>query len=385
MQDALFAPSGFSLAEYDRRWDAVLSELQSFDVDAACVTARINIEYLTGHDARGADMASFVVIVAPGRPRTLIARGMERVSIARESIPLDIVTFFSGSEDAIPAWVDTLTRLGLAQARLGLELDNWGLTPKDVERLTAALPGLRIVDTTNLVIDVADVKSPEELGVMRRAMRSTEAGFNAFYAGLQEGVTELALERDVLRAMADAGDVPVPAETNTLFGVRSALPHGVAVANPLRRNDVATLESSAYRFGYTAALGRTAILGRNDRAAALHDAADQAVAAGIDMLRPGVTAGEVDDAVRSVVERAGYGAGYRHRAGYALGLRWNQRSSVSLRPGSTRLIKRDMALHVVVFVYAEDDSFGVVTSDTVIVTQTGCEIMSSLPRTLRLL
>lgn len=310
------APSGFSLAEYDRRWNAVLGALPAYEVDAACVTSRITIGYMTGHDARGADMTSFVAIVAPGAPRMLIARNMERISIAAESIPLDIVTFFSGSEDMVPVWVDTLTRLGLANARIGLELDNWGLAPKDVERFKAALPNLKLVDTTSLVIDVMDVKSPEEVGVMRAAMRSTQAGFEAFYASLQESATEIAVEGKVLQAMAGAGDVPVPAETNTLFGLRSALPHGVAIDNPLRMNDVATLESSAYRFGYTAALGRTAILGRHHRAANLHSVADAAVAAGIDILRPGVTAGEIDHVVRSVTERAGYGARYRHRAGY---------------------------------------------------------------------
>ena len=37
--------------------------------------------------------------------------------------------------------VDVLRRMGLANARLGLELDAWNLAPADVARLQAELPG----------------------------------------------------------------------------------------------------------------------------------------------------------------------------------------------------------------------------------------------------
>ena len=371
------------LSEYDRRWTSLLELVRDAGLDCLCVTSPIGIEYLTGHDGRGADMAPYVLIVAPGRPRTLIARLMERRSIIRESISLEIRTYFSGREDAIPIWTACMQELDLADAHVGLELDHWGLTPMDVHDFQAALPAADVSDASTLVSRTVDRKSAVEIEIMRRAMQLTEVGIEEFYSALSPGISERDVETQVLAAIRREGGFVDGSETNTLFGARTVLPHGIAGSNTLRINDVATLETSAYLHSYTAPLGRTVIYGANARAEALHQVAEDAVDAALSTLRPGVMAGDVDEAARSIVRRAGLDQSFNHRIGYSAGLRWNFRGGMSIRPGSEATIEESMTLHIICFLYDAEDSLGVVTGDTVLVTEAGYEKLSRLPRDLR--
>ena len=46
----------------------------------------------------------------------------------------------------------------------------------------------------------------------------------------------------------------------------------------------------------------------------------EAQQAALDMIKPGVTAHEIDRAARSVIEKAGYGEYFNHRLGHGIGM-----------------------------------------------------------------
>jgi Xaa-Pro aminopeptidase len=368
----------FGRDEYARRWLAVLDRLPDAGLDAIAVTANSHQEYLGGYDGNGDYFGPFPLILSPGREPAYVVRRYDADAVRAASVIDDIVPYTHVGD--FPATLAaTLRRLGLDKARLGLELDAWCLAPADVARLQAELPELEIVDAGRLVPKVAAVKSAAELEVMRRAAALADAAVEAFDAGIADG----ARERDVARAVVDAiedggGSALVSA---LLFGQRTALPHGQPGGHRLERNQPAFIEIGAEVGGYVAGLCRSAVLGSHAGAEALYEVAEEAVEAGMAAARPGATAGDLDAAVRGVVERHGRSAAFRHRAGYQIGLMWNDRGNVSLEPDSPDVLVPDMTFHLPVILF-EQGEFGVGASETILVTETGAERLATRPRRL---
>jgi Xaa-Pro aminopeptidase len=271
--------------------------------------------------------------------------------------------------------------LGLSGATIGLELDCWHLTPGDVDRLRLALPDVRVHDASRIVTDRMDRKSPEEIEVMRAAMRDTDVAMAAFYESLRPGVTELESLEAVTSALEDVGSEI--RDYTLLFGPRTALPHGYAADYRLQQGDIAVLETSGWRLGYASGLWRTAILGSDPEAERLHAVSDEATAAAIEAMRPGAAAGDVHAAARKVVEGAGRGDTMLQRAGYSIGIGWYDRGYLSLEPGAADPIEASMTFHIPRGLFDESGRFCVGTSETVLVTDTGPEVLSATPRAIK--
>jgi Xaa-Pro aminopeptidase len=375
-----------STAEYERRWRRVREELAGHGMDALAVTTRTHIQFLTGHDGAGAYAAPYFLLVrAEAEPPPFIVRRYDETNIRNDlRIAVDLETYF-GRADAVETFARRLRALGLGSARLGLELDWWGLAPADVRRLEAALPDLTIVDGSAAVSAVAEIHSEEEIAVMRRAAELTDVAIDAFWDSVAEGITETQAVRAIEEAVTAAGGEGFEGRPFTLlFGGRTALPHGYATDNALGRGDVAFTEVSGFCEGFAAGVCRTAVLGRHPRAEELHAIAEEATDATIEALRPGAIAHDVHAAAFDVVKRAGREDTMLQRAGYAIGLEWYDRGYMSLEPEADGVVTTGMTFHIPRILFDESGEFGVGTSDTVLVTDGGPEVLSRRSRSLKL-
>ena len=370
---------GFPLAEFEGRWERVLRRVDEASLDALMVTTKVNIQYLTGHDAEGAYAAPYALIVAPDVARTCVVRAYNERSVALGSIPLDLVTYF-GRRDMVRVWADTVERLGLSRARIGLELDHWGLAPADVAALREALPHADLVDASRLVTRVAEVKSPAELELMREVARVTDTCVEAFHSAVRPGMSEIEAARTVEEAAEALGSRTK--DMTLLFGDRTALPHGHVTERRLEAGDVAFIEVSGYLHDYAVGLCRTAVLGEHRDAEVLHRLAEDATEATLDALRPGATGSDVHRAAWDVVEAAGRGATFLQRTGYAIGIGWYDRGYMSLEPGADEVIEEGMTFHMPRILFDEAHRFGVGTSESALVTADGAEVFSRLERGL---
>lgn len=378
-------PIAFSAAEYQRRWDAVLRQLPERGVEAIAVTFNQHAFYLSGTTSASPWVTP--LILSPGKVPTYIVRRYDEPRVRSEGAIENVVSYFG--DDAVQVWADTLTALGLANATVGFELDRWELAPRDLDLLRTYLPGLRIVDTSVVVQSVMDIKSPEEIALMRRIAALNSHALQAFYGALHEGVTETDVLLSMLAALFSAGS-GWP-HVQVALGPRTAIPHGgyePAMDSWLTPGMPAFTEFSATLLGYATAIMRTALLGRHPEVESLHEVVATALQAIEETLMPGVTTGEVDSACRGVVESAGYGALFRHRTGYAINVLWaplgGGRGATSLTPGDKTIVREGMTFHTPI-VLLEPGRFGVGCSETWLVTATGCEALSGLPRDLTIL
>lgn len=369
----------FPRAEYERRQQKVLAAMVRADLDALLVTAYGHLRYLTGYDGLGGYFAPFPLILMPGRTPTYVIREFDEKAVRAYSC-IDEIVCYTQEPDFAKVCADILRRYELHDRRVGLELGSWNLAPTDVSALQAQLPEMKVKDATRLVSAVAAVKSELELEVMRKSMALTDVAVLTFQRSLREGITEIEMASAILEEVGKAGGDLNPNYT-LAFGERTRLPHAMPKRNAIKANEPAMIEIGASIHGYVAGLVRGAVLGRHHDTESLYALAVEVLEAAIAIIKPGVTAGEVDAAARKVVERSGRSRAFRHRTGYQTGIHWSERGELSLEPGASDILKAGMTLHMPIILFSESGyTFG--CSEQVLVTERGAEVLSSTPRTL---
>jgi Xaa-Pro dipeptidase len=120
----------------------------------------------------------------------------------------------------------------------------------------------------------------------------------------------------------------------------------------------------------------------------IRHAADATIAgleSAIAAIRPGATSGEVDAACRGAIGEYGMAEAFLHRTGYSIGVgfspAWGEGQVMDLKSGDPRELKPGMVFHVVPIVFLPGVA-GIGFSETVLVTETGSEVLTSLPHTL---
>jgi Xaa-Pro dipeptidase len=128
------------------------------------------------------------------------------------------------------------------------------------------------------------------------------------------------------------------------------------------------------------------VIGRPDeevkrRAAASTEALDSVIAA----MKPGVTSDSVHRVTRGVFEKYGYSHLFGHRTGYSVGINyppdWGEGHIMSIWAGDERPLRAGMTFHLVPGLF-ELGKHLINISDTVLVTENGCERVTQFPREL---
>ena len=105
----------------------------------------------------------------------------------------------------------------------------------------------------------------------------------------------------------------------------------------------------------------------------------EANAAARAIIKPGIEAQEVDRAARQVIDKAGYGEYFIHRTGHGMGLEIHEEPNIV--EANDRLLEPGMVFTVEPGIYVPGLG-GVRIEDNVLVTETGCETLTTLPREL---
>jgi Xaa-Pro aminopeptidase len=136
----------------------------------------------------------------------------------------------------------------------------------------------------------------------------------------------------------------------------------------------------ASRAGYASDMTRMAFLGRpGPRVRNIYRAVLDAQLAAIDAVRPGVRAGDVDRAARLVLRKAGMEKAFVHSTGHGLGLEIHESPRIGKRQET--LLAPGMAITIEPGAYFEGFG-GVRIEDTVVVTSSGCEVLTPTSKEL---
>ena len=225
-----------------------------------------------------------------------------------------------------------------------------------------------------LVASLREVKDAEEIVAMRKAALLGCRLFDGMLSYMQAGLTEAEVAAELEHAARLAGAEAMSFETIVASGARSALPHGRATTAKLPRRGFVTLDFGVVLNGYCSDMTRTVHMGRaqaNERE--VYDAVLEAQQAAVARVAPGVAAGEVDEAARSVLRSARLDRYFSHSTGHGVGLEIHEGPRLAAK--QTQTLEQGMIVTVEPGVYMPG-KFGVRIEDMVLVTATGGQILT---------
>ena len=263
-----------------------------------------------------------------------------------------------------------------AVARVGLEsmgFEAEHCTFQEALGLSEAF-GRTITPTRELIERVRLVKTEAEVAKIRRAAEITDAALAATLPLVRPGVTELDLALELEFHARRHGANGVAFELIVASGPRGAMPHGAASTRALQDNELVTFDIGFTFDGYNSDMTRTVAVGEpGESLRAVYRVVREAQSAGVRAVKPGVSAGSVDEAARAVITRAGYGASFTHSTGHGVGLAIHEGPAVS-STGSV-ILQPGMVITVEPGIYLPDQG-GVRIEDLVLVTDTGADVLS---------
>lgn len=376
-RDAVFPP-----AEFAARLDRLRRAIAPLDVDAITLTGPENIFWATGRQTAGYFAFQALIIPQEGDP-VLLVRQLEATG-ARASTWLRDIRAWQDGEDPAQALAALVAGLGIR--RLAVEREGWFVSPALADRIAAALEGVAIRDGSGMAEGLRAVKSPAELAAIRRAAGYAQAGLAAAIDACAAGVSENDLAAAMMGAAIRAGSEAMAMEPLISSGPRSGVPHATWRRRVLRPGDPVFLELAASHDRYHAALMRSVWIGPPpDQARRMMDVALRALDAALATMRPGVPCSRPHDAAQAIIDAAGFTSAFRKRIGYSMGAAfapdWGEGAILSLFSGMARPLEPGMVFHLPATLRAYGD-FTVGASETVIVTETGIEILADLPRDL---
>jgi Xaa-Pro aminopeptidase len=228
------------------------------------------------------------------------------------------------------------------------------------------------------------VKDPFEIGRLRDSAARLGAVADAAFAAVTPGRTEREVAAVIDAALRAAGYERPAFDTIVASGPNAALPHHRAAGRTMGAGDLVVLDFGGVLDGYCCDLTRTVSIGvPSAEARRVHAAVHDAHQAAIEAVRPGVAAAAIDAAARRVLDDRGLGKAFGHGTGHGLGLEVHEEPritrpradvpAVQLEPGMVFTIEPGAYLAGWGGVRIEDD---------VLVTDTGCEVLTSVPRDL---
>ncbi|MDL1927333.1 aminopeptidase P family protein, partial [Anaerolineae bacterium AMX1] len=196
------------------------------------------------------------------------------------------------------------------------------------------------------------------------------------------GMTEKELAAELIVQLFKHGSEPeLPFAPIVSAGPNSANPHASPSDRKLQRGDLLVVDWGAAFGGYISDLTRTFAVGEVDaECARIHAVVQEANAAGRAAAKPGVPCAEVDKAARAVIEAAGYGKFFTHRTGHGIGMEPHE--DPYIRGDNMQILEAGMTFTIEPGIYLPNRN-GVRIEDNVVITDSGVDVLSSLPREMK--
>jgi Xaa-Pro aminopeptidase len=235
----------------------------------------------------------------------------------------------------------------------------------------------QLVRASGLILDMRLQKDKGEVAAIRKAIRVAEKAFQKVVRWMRPGVTEQHVAARLGYEMQRLGAQEISFPTIVAAGANASLPHYEAGHAKIRRNEGVLIDWGARVGWYVSDLTRMVWPGSIPREIAkVHGIVKEAHDRAMAFVRPGVKGSAVDRVARQVIEEAGYGPQFSHALGHGIGL--DVHEAPRLGKGSDGLLKPGMVVTIEPGIYLPGQG-GVRLESDVLVTETGYEVLSTLP------
>ncbi len=367
-----------------RRHARIRQALEVLNLDALIVTCTTNIRYLANHAG-----SSGVLVMTRDAAHLLVDfRYAESVRLMQESPAacpgLRVWDVPASYDEALLACLAEIgvSSVGFESTHVTVSRFDWWHRAVEARRLDLALrPTERVVEQHRMVKDAAEIATLREAAVRLGPVA------DATFAAVRAGVTERHLAGVLEAALRAAGYERPAFDIIVASGPNAALPHHRAGDRVLARGDLLVLDFGGVLDGYCSDLTRTVAVGPPSlEASRIHSAVYAAQQAAVAAVRPGVDTTSIDTAARDVLRQHGLGEAFGHGTGHGLGLDIHEEPRISRQRADVPSLPLQPGMVFTIEPGAYLPGFGGVRiEDDVLVTETGCDVLTSVPRDLLVL
>jgi Xaa-Pro aminopeptidase len=180
---------------------------------------------------------------------------------------------------------------------------------------------LELIPTTGIVEQLRSIKETEELALIKKAAKLTDAVFEHAKSVIRPGIMEKEAAWEIEKIFRQGGSEGIPFEIIVASGPNSALPHARPTEKIIRSHEPVLIDMGARINGYCSDFSRTIFLGKpNKTFSDIYDVVLRAQTTAIEKIKSNMDASQADNFARSVIEQAGYGDCFGHGLGHGVGL-----------------------------------------------------------------
>lgn len=343
--------------------------VESSKAEALLVTSFTNVTYLTGFT--GDD--SYLLVTLDDEVLVTDPRYTTQLEEECPGLKLEIrepgVTMLAGVTKVVQA-----AKVG----RLGIE--GQSATVSLCESIQKALPKVELVTTDGLVEQLRIIKDKSEIDATRVACVQARRAYEVVRAGLTPNMTELEVAAELEYQARRFGAKALSFPPIVAVGPRAALPHARPTQRKLGESDFTLIDWGVNSGLYMSDLTRIVVTGKiSPKLRKIYGVVLKAQLAAIDAIRPGMTCEQVDRVARQIITRAGFGKAFGHGLGHGTGLQIHE--SPRLAVGQKAELQPGMIVTVEPGIYVPGWG-GVRIEDDILVTRTGHEVLSDVPKQL---
>ena len=373
----------FPFEEYERRLRELRERIAERRMDAVVISDPENIMYLTDYQTTGYSFFQALVVPLEDEP-FMITRKLEESNITARTW-VEITRPYPDTGDAIQMLVDALREFGLDKKRIGYERNSYFFPAYHQDCIHNTLTDGKLLDCFGIVEEGRVCKSPVEIAIMQNATRATEAGMQAGIDATEAGVTENEIGAAISSAMFKAGGEPPAVMPYVTSGPRTMIGHATWEGRVVQPGEHVFLEVAGCYRRYHTAMMRTVVLGRlSPSMYKAQEIMKMALDVVHNKFQPGMTVSDADNMIRNIITKNDVGARLVTRSGYSIGIAfppsWDEGYIVSLKQGESAVLKPGMTFHIIPWMWGVDGDKTCGISDTIYITEDGCESFFTMDR-----
>ncbi|QDY70454.1 M24 family metallopeptidase [Qingshengfaniella alkalisoli] len=359
------------------RLDMLRERMAAESVDLVAIGPGAHMDWLLGFHPHPDERPCLACVSATGAAFLMPALNAEGTR-AQTDLP-----FFNwtDAEGPVSAFNDLLVSLNAADAQR-IALDET-MRADFAALVQDALPHAAREFSATTIGALRMRKDAAEFDVLKRNALIADKAMRAGWAAMKPGMTELEVAQIIRAEFTAQGAKPLFSIVGT--GGNGAFPHHQTGDTVLKDGDSVVMDigGGMDSYSYSSDMTRMAVLGTPPVGyEEVHAIVEAAVQAAMKAARPGVKAHEVDDAARGVITEAGYGEYFVHRTGHGMGVEVHEQPY--LTSVSQTILEEGMVFSIEPGIYIPG-RFGIRLEDIVILRSDGPEILSELPRDLKVI
>ncbi len=332
------------------------------NIDALLVTHDININYLTGFDAK----ESWFLIT---NQRAIYITDFRYIQEAKKS--LKGIVLLKQHTRCLAATLFELVKTYKIK-RLGF--DERHTSVACLKKLKSYCPQrVKLIPANGLVESLREIKEEVEVNAIRQCLKIHFETLCFLKKVVKPGLSERQvlghLEGFIKKNGVNFSFNPIIAS-----GPNSAYPHAQVSDRILKNNEPLLIDIGIEIKGYKSDLTRNFFLGKMSPSyRKVLEATTLAQKEAIKLIKPGIAVADVDNYARKVLRKLGLAKYFGHSLGHGVGLEIHENPRLSVK--SPALLESGMIVTVEPGVYIPGQ-FGVRVEDMVLVTEEGCEVLS---------